>query len=232
MARRETAHEGRMGGNCIPRAIVVHTTDTYPGAFKTMVRSWTQMAGGHNCAHLLLGRTPEDGLVQFVSLLRNSNHAGGVQHGWWREPTNALLLHPNTYSIGIEIDSAGYLKLVNGKYIHPDTKKEIPSDEVMMMEGKAWHLPTEYQLATLHTLIEQIRTCTFEDKQVFNGFPLTYKIVPDGPYRNNGVAWASCDGWRSDIVGHVTLDPINRLDPGPYILNKLKEWYPTVGGNP
>jgi hypothetical protein len=111
-ARRTPAHEGRLGKTIVPRAAVVHTTDMQPGTFKTIVRSWTTrggVQGAYHCAHFLIGRTPEDGVVQFAQITRNANHAGGPGPGYFLVKDSrglAQKVHPNTVAVGIELDCA------------------------------------------------------------------------------------------------------------------------------
>lgn len=44
-------------------------------------------------------------------------------------------------------------------------------------------------------------------------------VRPNGDYKANGVPWAKMEG---AIVGHATLDPTNKTDPGPFVTAWLK----------
>jgi N-acetyl-anhydromuramyl-L-alanine amidase AmpD len=214
--RMAKAHPGRIGLPIVPRAIVVHVTDTAPGGFDAIVKSWTAKAGAGNAAHFMIGRTPKDGIVQFVPVTRNGNHAGGKTHGWWRDKAGRLI-HPNTCSVGIEIDCGGRLKQYSdGAYYHPTSGKEIPIADVYFdSKGRAWHKPTDYQKAALKSLIAHLR-------RIVQPMPADWTIVPNGDYGNLGVAYFAPSAHR-DLVGHVTLDPSNRSDPGPLVMEWLKE---------
>jgi hypothetical protein len=108
LATYKEMHSGRIGRAIVPRTMVVHTTDMRPGTFAALVRNWTSQLGRGNGAHFLIGRTPEQGVVQFAPIHRNANHAGGPNCG------SIGGLHPTTVSVGVEIHSAGRLRLING----------------------------------------------------------------------------------------------------------------------
>lgn len=218
------ANPARIGQFINVASVVVHTTDTYPGGFKAIVNSWTKTVGAHNCAHFLIGRSEDDGTVQFVTMNNNANHAGGIKHGWYRRAKDGMLLHPNEWSVGIEIDNAGrvYASNTSSDFVHKDTGKHINKEDVYTdkVHGHHWHKITDYQKTTLRNLMDDILSraekTRFKKDQVV--------IVSNGSYKDNLAEWAA--PWRPDVVGHATLDPYNKSDPGPEIMGLLKEWYP------
>lgn len=228
------AHPSRMGGAIVPEAIVVHTTDCMPGSMPAILNSWSKTSGNGACAHAIIGRSPTDGVVQMIPFNRNGNHAGGLKHGWYGMPrvdpktgtdTGALaLIHPNTIAIGIELDCAGYLgHPVAGKWIHPDTKREVTAADVEVdPAGKGWHKVTQYQLDQLGAMIDAIRAWdAFAAAVAQRG---TLQVVPNGSYRDNGVPWGDVTG-KTGVVGHVTLDPTNKTDPGPFMMAWIRQHY-------
>lgn len=210
------ANEGRIGPKITPRTIVVHTTDTMPGGFRAIIKSWMTTRGAGNAAHFMVGRTEADGIVQFVPINRNGNHAGGITHGWWQVMGSGKV-HPNTISIGIEIDAGGKLrKLPTGVVIHPDTKRVVKDPDIYWdTEGKPWHRVTDYQLAILQELIRDLRS-------TLSFFNFGNYIIPSGDYKDNGALLAkSTKNW---LVGHWTLDPYNKSDPGPQVMEIINEF--------
>lgn len=215
-AKQTPAHPGRIGGLIQPKAVVVHTTDMHPDSHDALVKSWTTKPGAGNAAHFLIGRTAVQGVKQFCQITRNSNHAGGSNgHGWWKTPTGQLL-HPNTVSIGIEIDCAGKLtRNAKGRWMHPDSGRVIPEAEVYPgPRGTGWHIVTPYQLFELSELLRNLEGC-------LSALPKGTRIQAHGDHAANGVPWAA----GTDIVftSHVTLDPCNKSDPGPQVVAWLKE---------
>lgn len=207
---------GRLGGHIVPYVIVVHTTDTYPGGFKAIVRSWVDTDGAGNAATFMIGRSDEDGLVQFASIYRNSNHAGGVKHGWFVGRADNTI-HPNSISVGIEIDNAGKLVKHDGHYMHKDSGKLIPDEDVYIhSDGSAWHKINQYQHEQLKFLIADLR-------QQFGPVEFgKYRIVPNGAYKDNQALWAVPQ--NNELVGHASLDPYNKSDPGPEIMGLINKW--------
>lgn len=203
-ARHVPASPHRIGGTIVPSAIVFHTTDTL-GGMKGMLERWAEGAGP--CAHFMLGRDATQGLAQMVPINRNGEHAGAAPpavHGWFVD-THGKLVHPNTVAIGIEVVCGGKLRDVGGRAMYgqtPVAETDVYRDE----HGKPWHRITEYQLDELGKLIDALRTqlapCPF------------VSVKPSGDYKANGVApWAEMIApW---LVGHTTLDPVRKTDPGP-----------------
>lgn len=201
--------------------MVVHTTDMAPGTFNALVKAWQSKPGAGNAAHFLIGRNEADGVVQFAPITRNANHAGGSpSHGWWKykTPAGGKLVHPNTVAVGIEIDNAGKLRRVaksGGRYdwYYRDGEKFvfIPEDEVSVDErGQGWHTVTAYQRDALAQLLRDLHQCLMIGPEL---------IVPNGDYKQNGCPWAEMTG---RIVGHATLDPNRKTDPGPFVTAWLK----------
>lgn len=216
-ADKKPAHPGRVGGPITPRAVVVHTTDTVGGYAGMVKRITTQRGDGGGC-HFMIDR---DGhCTQFVPITRNGNHAGGKTHGWWR--TGGRDVHPNLWAVGIELVGAGALKrAADGSHYHKDSGRTIPLAEIHFdQKGRAWQKITQPQLDRLRQLTDALRG-------VIKEMPADAVVKPNGEYVANGVHYfARCtqpDPW---LVGHVTLDPNNKTDPGPQVMAWLMENYP------
>lgn len=234
-ARRVDAHPGRVGCTIDPEVIVVHTTDCMPGSMPAIIRSWSSVAGNGACAHFIIGRNATDGVVQLIPTTRNANHAGGFpKHGWFSIPPNEaqrtgqILLHPNTIAIGIEIDCAGYLGQPHAipgagmRWFHPDTWREVAAADVDVDQcgrdqcGRGWHKVTPYQYEALGTLIDELRHSMRLPRAGLT-------VAPNGGYQENGVTWAATT--QSTVVGHATLDPTNKTDPGPFVMDWIRARY-------
>jgi Putative peptidoglycan binding domain len=230
-AKRWDVHPRRLGGAIKPAGVVDHTMDMAPGTMAALLRAWAKSPTTGAGAHFVLGRRPATadelvsleapgaGLVQIAPVYCNGNHAGGTPgHGWLQYP-DGRKVHPNLKYIGIEIDCAGALQKNGGNYIHTSSGKIIPREDVFIDDkGRAWHKITDYQfeqIAKLHDALEA---------EVLEAFPAGTKIVPNGSYSLNGVTWAVTPGVR--FVGHVTLDPIRKRDPGYQFMAWLKNRYP------
>lgn len=214
-ARREAAHPGRIGAMIVPRAIVIHTTDMLENTLAGLVRRWSTEPGNGACAHWILGRTPAQGLIQLVSAYRNANHAGGSPgHGWFRTIDGKLahLAHPNTWALGIEVHAGGYLGRRTPKgFVHRDSGQVVQDTDVYVdVRGNGWHRITPYQLDELGRLVRAARA-------MVSPMPAGVTIVPNGSYGANGVLWATTK--TAQIVGHVTLDPNRKTDPGPQLID-------------
>lgn len=211
LATYQEMHPGRIGRAIVPRTLVVHTTDMRPGTFAALVRNWTSKLGRGNGAHFLIGRTPADGVVQFAPTHRNANHAGG------RNPGSIGGLHPNTCSVGVELDCAGRLQLRNNKWIHPDTGTTIPPEDVFIDEkGKGWHKVTEYQMTQLKLLWTAL-------KPVLKPPAVGSAVQPNASYQSQGVSYFASAATPS-LIGHVSLNPINKTDPGPQVMKEINSW--------
>lgn len=219
-ATRVDANPGRSGGVIAPEVITIHTTDTMPGTSVAIVNSWSKTPGNGACAHFVLDR---DGvIVQLVSLYRNANHAGGYpKHGWFDAPATGLLvkitaIHPNTIAVGIEVENAGYLgrRQKDGRWLHPDTRREIPAADVQVdSRGRGWHKATEVQMSVLSALIQVLESTI---RPMREGLV----IVPNGVYDDNLVPWAEVTSPR--VHAHASLDPTQKTDCGPFILQRLR----------
>lgn len=213
------AHPGRVGNTIVPRAVVLHTTDTMPGGFAAIARSWTSKAGAGNGAHFMIGRDEKDGVVQFVPITKNANHAGGKPCGMFQVPGGGLV-HPNASCIGIELDAGGSLGKPgpDGVYRHPDTGRVVAAADVFVdTRGRGWHRVTAYQLDQLQKLLKAIQF-------VLKPFPASTVVKPTGNYKQHVVPWADSGGalYPLNCVGHVTLDPVRKTDPGPQVMGWLK----------
>lgn len=236
-ARRVDAAPGRQGGAIEPQCIIDHTTDMAPGTFDALVRAWSRHkdAAGKPiygpCAHFIAGKTEDDGIVQMISIFRNGNHGGGSKkingvalpfHGDWTNPAGKLM-HPNYCSVGIEWDNAGLLRRVNGKWTHADSGYRFDDEDVYIDErGRGWERLTPYQRAMFPILNDAI----LEQFAPVSPSRQAVGIKSNGDYKANGVPWAALDTNKSvRVVGHVTLNPINKVDPGPEMLAMIKERY-------
>lgn len=225
-ARKAPAHPGRIGARIEAEAVVVHTTDMMPSTFDALCRAWQLGKGKGSAAHWILGRTPAQGLVQLVSTEFNANHAGGSAtvagkrvsaHGWFRR-ANGKLVHPNSITLGIEVHAAGRLgKRTPEGYLQRETRRVIPDDEVFVdAKGIGWHEITAYQFEQLELLLSAIAP-------TLKPMPTGTTIVSHGTPKETRTEWATVEDAR--LVGHVTLDPIRKTDPGP----QLMDWIHTTG---
>ena len=226
-ARRWPIHPGRLGGTITPKVSVVHTTDMAPGSMAALLRAWQASAGPGSGAHFLIGKVaagaelaaPTGGLIQLAPITRNANHAGGSPtHGWYGGPLGSI--HPNLVAVGIELDNAGYLRrhgpidANHDQWVHPDSGYVIPTADVHVDErGRGWERITPYQLATLGELLDTLAA-------TLPGLDRRVSVIPNGTYIGNGVTWAAMPGTRE--VGHVTLDPTRKTDPGPQVMAWLR----------
>lgn len=214
-ARWVPAHPGRVGKAIRPWAAVVHTTDMHPATFHALVKAWAAKPGAGNAAHFVLGRTPAEGLVQVVDVGRNANHAGGKpKHGWFK--VDGKLVHPNACSVGIEVHNAGSLVRDAGQWRTWQRKDgglrpfgaPIPAEDVEVdpkRPHRGWHLPTDWQLAELDRLLLALGDCPVVERRAG-----PVDLVPSG----EAPEWAP-RGYRGvPFVGHVTLDPLRKTDPG------------------
>lgn len=226
-ARRWPIHAKRMGGAITPKLTVVHTTDMAPGTMPALLRAWAKNPGSGAGCHFVIGKssagiadaTPSGGVVQLIPITRNGNHAGGSRvvngkrqpwHGWFKTKAGALV-HPNLVAVGIELDNAGMLAKKGGAWVHRGTDKVIPPADVYIDErGRGWERITEYQFAALEALLDALdATMPAAD----------FAIVPNGNYST--VPFAGVTSSRE--LGHVTLDPNRKTDPGPQVMAWLRE---------
>jgi N-acetyl-anhydromuramyl-L-alanine amidase AmpD len=224
-ARRFPVHFERIGGAIAPEVVVVHDTDMTPGSMPALVRSWTKDKGKGNAAHFLIGKHeataqelateqwPTSGLVQLAAINRNANHAGGG--GTFVSGTGAVV-HPNRISVGIEVDNGGRLgrRSRMGTWVHPYSGHIYADDEVYVdPRGIGWEKFTEYQYRALDALLRLLDATM---KPVRPGL----HVVTKGSYKDNGVIWAAITGVR--IIGHATLNPTDKTDPGPAVMDWLR----------
>jgi hypothetical protein len=208
------AHPGRVGGAIRPFSKVVHTTDMLPEEWPALLTAWTGRAGEGACAHFLLGRDEQHGVVQFVPITRNGNHAGGPGHGVYRVG-GGIDLHPNLCAVGIEVHCAGGVvrlgdawRLVEGKVAHGSA---IPDADVVPdphRPGRGWHIVTDYQRRVLGELLDDL-------EPVLAPVPAGCVKVAFGEV---SPAYAVLPGCR--VATHAELDPVHRADPW----NPLCDW--------
>src|SRR5512139_1722685 len=204
---------GRIGRAIVPRTLVVHTTDMRPGTFAALVRNWTSQLGRGNGAHFLIGKSAADGVVQFAPIHRNANHAGGPNCGAIGG------LHPNTVSVGVEIDNAGGLKRDDKGWYYLDGVKRhylAPENVFIDSKGRGWEKVTPYQM-------EMLKKLWLALKPTLRAWPAGTKVQPNGDYVKNGVAHFAGSATAS-LIGHVTINPINKRDPGPQVMEEINKW--------
>lgn len=206
---RRPIHPGRIGVAINAWSTVVHTTDMAPGTFNALLKRWAAVPGEGAGAHFLIGKTAETGVVQLAPITRNGNHAGGrPNHGWYKM-ANGRFIHPNSVSVGIEIDNAGRLSWVGSKWVHKDSNRVFSRDSVYVdTHGRGYELVTAYQMHALGVLLDALDAALPPP-------PVGTTIVPNGTYKDNGVPEASLPWVRE--VGHWTLDPNRKTDPGPQV---------------
>lgn len=207
-AGRKPAHAQRVGGAISPWAVVVHTTDMVPEEWKALVNAWTTRPGDGACAHFLIGRSADEGVVQFVPIHRNGNHAGGPEHGVF-DTAAARAIHPNLVAVGIELHCAGGLRKVNGAWrfmeAHVVHGAPIPEADVIVDEqrpDRGWHVVTDYQRDRLSALLVDLELVLA---------PLPAGAACRATGKEAVPAWGVPRSAR--VVGHVSLDPANRADP-------------------
>lgn len=214
-ARRLPAHPDRVGGGIHPFSTVVHTTDMLPDEWPALLTAWTGRAGEGACAHFMIGRDEQHGVVQFVPVTRNGNHAGGAGHGVYRAPAGDL--HPNQCAVGIEVHCAGGVvrvgdawRLVEGKVAHGSA---LPDSDVIPdphRPGRGWHVVTDYQRRVLGELLDSLEGVLAPvpagcAKVAFGETPPAYAVLP---------------GCR--VATHAELDPVHRADPWPLLCDWLR----------
>lgn len=217
------AHPGRVGGVIEPRAVVVHTTDMLPNTFNGLIRAWSTTPGQGACAHFIIGRDATQGLVQMVQVDRNANHAGGKYRGSWERGRGLSAHHPNLVSVGIEIHAAGRLEWYApaGAGVYKDKGKVLAAfrdNELYVDELKRpWHAVTPWQLKTLAHLLRDLR-------QVMK--PMTATPKPFVPYDQSGGKWDTSYAKPTSrfLVGHASLSPNNKSDPGPQVMKFINEF--------
>lgn len=220
-ARWAPIHPGRVGGAIRPWGVVVHTTDMHPSTFGALVRAWQRDAGRGAGAHFLIGRSSAEGVVQMVDCGRNGNHAGGnPAHGWFT--VGGARVHPNRVTVGIEVHAAGAVRFTGGEWrCYSDGKPTgaplldadvAPDDK---RPGRGWHVPNAYQRDALAQLLDALAVCP-----AMSAAPPPFGIVTNGQAQ----PWAPRVMWRDrlPVVGHVTLDPARKSDPGPVLSDWLR----------
>lgn len=215
-ARRTPAHPGRVGRGIVPKTLIVHTTDCKPGTFNAILKSWTTQPGKGNGAHFMLGKSEKDGMVQFVPITKNGNHAGGPNCGGFKSGGMGTLINPNVVSVGIELDNAGRLTKDAKGWYHKDTGYRFAAADVFIDEkGRGWEKVTEYQLAELKRLWLSL-------KPSLAPWPSGTTVVPNGSYAANGSQWAVPAS--PALTAHASTNAINKTDPGPQVMAEMNKW--------
>lgn len=215
-ARAQPVHPGRVGPPIRSCCTVVHTTDMLPEEWPALLKRWEVDAGDGACAHFGIGRDELAGVVQWVPITRNGNHAGGPGHGVLR--TSTATYHPNTLAVGIEIHCAGGVHQVNGQWRLVENNVAhgvaLPDVDVIpdpQRPGRGWHVVTDYQRAQLSALLADLE--------------LVHAPMPAGVVAvSMGEPVPSWGLMRSPrILGHVSLDPTHRSDPWPAQMQYLRD---------
>ena len=211
-ARRVDAHPGRVGGTIAPWAVVVHTTDMPPETFDALVSSWRTRPGAGDAAHFLIGRDETAGVVQFVPITLNANHAGGPTHGVFVD-AKGTSYHPNLVAVGIELHCAGGVHYLGGEWrLLEDGKPSglpIPDLDVILdpaRPGRGWHKVTDYQYQQLEALLHELE---------YDGLAAApLGVVAKSPFETPPAEALGV----GRICGHWSLDAKSRNDP----------WTPTM----
>lgn len=209
-AKRIDAHHGRIGGVIDPRCVVDHMTDMHPDDWHALIKAFTERPGDGACCTFLVAPTEALGIVQFLPITRNGNHAGGPTHGVYKDATGRMW-HPNVLTVGIEFHCAGgqLRRIANAwRFVENGTMHGAPIPDADVepdpqRPGRGWHKLTAYQLAMrakLHAALDA-----------------RMRAMPTGLHAvSTGEAVPSWGVPRSTrFVGHVSLDPTSRSDPWP-----------------
>jgi hypothetical protein len=221
-AARRDAHPGRVGQAIAPWAVVVHETQMHPDSFGALIRRTQRVAGKGNCYHFLIGRSPDEGVVQVAPIGRNANHAGGQPHGWLVSDGRGAVCkhHPNLASVGIELHCAGTVSLVQRQWRTMDAGRPfgrpIPDSEVDVRGSsagiRAEHRPTIWQLEQLDQLLRDLCPVLAERPVGL------LSAVPSGEARTRLPQLART---RLPIWGHRELSPDRKSDPSLATLEYL-----------
>lgn len=215
-AKRMAAHPGRVGGPIRPWSTVVHSTDMLPEEWDALVASWCVKAGEGACAHFLIGRDADHGVLQLVPITRNGNHAGGPGHGVFRVPGHGDL-HPNLVAVGIEVHCAGGVRRSGGQWRLVEDGvahgAPLPDSDVTpdpQRPGRGWHHVTDYQRGRLAELLDDLEVVLAPalpgaTKVAFGETPPAYAVLPS-----------------ARVATHAELDPVHRADPWPELSAWLK----------
>lgn len=156
-----------------PDTIVLHYTAgaTAESSVSHLINPATEVS-----AHLVISRDLR--VFQLVPFNRVAWHAGKSN---WKDRVSL-----NRYSVGIEIDNAGKLDLVDGNYYSWFGKQYMPNEVICAQHQNSdqkeyWHLYDDLQLELAQSLCRILIS--------------TYSI--------------------SEIVGHDEISPDRKIDPGP-----------------
>lgn len=219
--REVDPHPYRLGYAAWPGAVVVHTTDMLPNTFEPLLKQWHSTPGAGACANMLIGRDAKQGVVQLTPFGRNGNHAGGPTHGnfyYVDEAKGTKAIHPNLVTFGIEVHGAGRLFWKKGsgfrvaQFIEDKkVKGEFGIADIYIDSlNRPWHLVTNYQLERLDALLADL-------KPMLTG--TLFKVLPSGPWKENAVEFAK--PFLAQLVGHASLDPVSKSDPGPQLMEHI-----------
>lgn len=171
---RETPNKG---GALVPEYLVMHYT---AGSSADSAIAWLCDTRAKASAHLVIAR--DGAITQLAPFNRVTWHAGVSQ---WAGRSGL-----NGCSIGIELDNAGQLEQVGGRWISGVSKRHYPDEEVLIARHRqqpasappsGWHEYTEAQIEAALAA---------------------------------GLAIVAHYGLR-DVLGHEDIAPGRKTDPGP-----------------
>lgn len=126
-----------------PKYLIIHYT---AGRSAEESANWLCSKAAKASAHVIIGRDGK--VIQLVPFNVVAWHAG---HSEWQG-----LPGINNYSIGIELDNAGPVAKVNGKWRSLHLGKNYENDEVVELNGRGWLMYTEKQLEVLEQLCTEL----------------------------------------------------------------------------
>ncbi len=166
-----------MGGIMRPEYMVMHYT---AGGSAEGAIAWLRDARAQASAHVVIAR--DGSVTQMVPFNRIAWHAGRSN---WAGRSGL-----NAFSIGIELDNAGRMERVGGRWVASATKRAYADDDVLVARHKhdpagapesGWHEYTEAQLESALAV----------------GLLLMQRYA------------------LSDVLGHEDIAPGRKSDPGP-----------------
>ncbi len=208
-ARRVDCHPARHGGPIKPWSTGLHSTDMLEDEWDALIKSWSERPGDGACANFAIGRTPAQGIVQFVPITLNSNHLGGPGHGVF-VLADGSQVHPNIAANGIELHCAGGVRQIAGEWRLVENGaahgKPIPAVEVIpdpQRPGRGWHKFTDYQFEVADRLLRDLDAAQYP-------LPAGVTTLAFGE-----TVPAIAHGLSPRVVTHWEMDPVHRSDPWP-----------------
>jgi hypothetical protein len=98
-----------------------------------------------------------------------------------------------------------------------EKREVIPVEDVYIDEkGRGWHKVTQYQMDMLKKLWTALKPC-------LRAWPATAVVQANGDYTKNGVGHFATAASPA-LIGHVSLNPLNKSDPGPQVMKEINTW--------